>query len=483
MSERKNVDIAIIGAGSAGMRAYREASKVTDSILLIEGESYGTTCAKVGCMPSKLLIAAAEAAEAGIYASRFGINFGSRSIDGRAVMKRVREERDRLVQFVVDDVEEWPQHHRIRARAVFMSDHLLKLSNGQEIEADRIVIATGSRPNVFPMLSDLGDRLVVNDDVFEWETLPSSVAVFGAGVIGLELSQALHRLGVSVTLFGRDHLVGPLTDPAVLNASLKIIESDMSFYPHAELKSADNVGDAVEIRHSVDGAAKTLRVDYVLAATGRVPNLDGLGLENTSALLNERGVPISDLATGVVQDEKNSGHIFIAGDANNQLPLLHEAADEGAIAGYNAAYYPDIRRFKKSSSISVVFSHPQIMMVGQTHRDLVSSGADFSVGELDWAGQGRSRVMLMNEGLLRVYGDRTSGRFLGAEMIGPRAEHLAHLLAWAHQSNLTISEMLERPFYHPVVEEGVRTALRNLNHELQMGPKPPMRCIDCGPGA
>lgn len=104
------------------------------------------------------------------------------------------------------------------------------------------------------------------------------------------------------------------------------------------------------------------------------------------------------------------------------------------------------------------------------------------MGEIDWADQGRSRVMLINKGLLRVYGENGTGRFLGAEMVGPRAEHLAHLLAWAIQSNLSVSEMLERPFYHPVVEEGLRTALRDLNAKLAMGPAPVPRCLDCGPG-
>jgi dihydrolipoamide dehydrogenase len=123
------------------------------------------------------------------------------------------------------------------------------------------------------------------------------------------------------------------------------------------------------------------------------------------------------------------------------------------------------------------------MMVGQSYAELQAENVDFGVGEINWRSQGRSRVMLVNRGLLRIYGERGTGRLLGAEMIGPRAEHLAHLLAWAHQSHTTISEMLERPFYHPVIEEGLRSALRNLNHSLNMGPKPPPRCLDCGPGA
>ena len=478
MSNRQ-VDVAIIGAGSAGMRAYREVTRFTDSVVLIEGNNYGTTCASVGCMPSKLLIAAAEAAHAGAHAEPFGVTYQGRQIDGKAVMKRVKAERDRFVGFVVDDVESWPAEHRIKGNAKFVSDHRLQIDDGTEIEAKRIIIATGSRPNIILPFKDFGDRLIINDDIFQWDDLPESVAVFGAGVIGLELGQALHRLGVRVTLFGRDHLVGPLTDPNVLANSAEIFADEFEFHPHAEVTKRTNNGKGVEIEFKDKEQTVTKQFDYVLAATGRLPNLDNIGLNNTSVTLDERGMPSFDLHTGRIEDS----HIFIAGDVNNISPLLHEASDEGAIAGYNAAHYPNIRRFKKSTSIGVVFSDPQIMMVGQTYRELAESGIAFEVGELDWRGQGRSRVMMLNKGLLRVYGEQNTGRFLGAEMIGPRAEHIAHLLAWAHQSNLNISEILERPFYHPVFEEGVRTALRDLNHKLQMGDKPPTRCIDCGPGS
>jgi len=477
--DTRKVDIAIIGAGSSGMRAYREASKYTDSIVLIEGGEYGTTCASVGCMPSKLLIAAAEAAHAGHNADAFGISYSGRHVDGKAVMRRVKQERDRFVGFVIEDVQSWPEAHRIKGYARFLSDNRLQMDDGTEIEAQRIIIATGSRPNVIPPLKEFGDRLIINDDIFQWDDLPESVAVFGAGVIGLELGQALHRLGVRVTLFGRDHLVGPLTDSAILDKAADIFSTEFNFHPHAEVTRRSTTDNGVVIDYLDQGETKTEHFDYVLAATGRTPNLDNLGLENTSMTLNPRGIPEFDLHTGRIENS----HIFIAGDVNNVSPLLHEASDEGAIAGYNAANYPNIRRFKKSSSIGVVFSDPQIMMVGQTYRELKDAGVDFKVGELDWQGQGRARVMLVNKGLLRVYGENNTGRFLGAEMIGPRAEHIAHLLAWAHQSNLTVTQMLERPFYHPVVEEGVRTALRELNHNLQMGEKPPARCMDCGPGS
>lgn len=471
--------VAIIGAGSAGMRAYREVTKTTDDVLLIEDGPYGTTCARVGCMPSKLLIAAAEAAHAGHNTTAMGVTYGAPQIDGQAVMARVRNERDRFVGFVEETVENWPEKHRIRARATFVSDTVLELSDGRTVEAESIIIATGSRPNILPFFENFGDRLIINDDVFSWDTLPSSVAVFGAGVIGLELGQALHRLGVKVTLFGRDNLVGPLSDPEVLAKAADIFTGEFDFHPHADARNHRRTDDGVAVDLVTDGSTQTLEYDYALIATGRRPNVDNLGLENTSLELDARGVPVFDVNTG----QCGAAPVFIAGDANNIIPLLHEAADEGMIAGYNAAHFPDLRRFTKSAPISVVFSDPQIMMVGDTHRALTDSGADFAVGALDWSDQGRARVMGVNKGLLRVYGERNTGRFVGAEMIGPRAEHLAHLLAWSLQSRLTVSEMLERPFYHPVIEEGLRTALRILNANLQMGAMPPTRCIDCGPGA
>ncbi len=473
------VDVAIIGAGSAGMAAYRQVAAKTDRVLLIEGETLGTTCARVGCMPSKLLIAAAEAADHGRHTGVFGVRYAPPAIDGRAVMDRVRQERDRFVGFVVETVEEWPEPHRVMAHAQFVDDTTLSLSTGETVRADRIIIATGSRPNVPPPFKAFGDRLIVNDDVFSWQELPESCVVFGAGVIGLELGQALHKLGVRTTLFGRDHLVGPLTDPAVLEAARSILCQSMPFHPHGEVTQMRQGGDGVEIVHIVDGQEVTETYQYALVATGRRPNTDTLNLAATSLELDARGVPLFDPFT---RQCGNTG-IFIAGDAANEIPLLHEAADDGRVSGANAANWPDVRAYRRSAAIGVVFSDPQIMMVGQSHRQLTQAGIPFETGAIDYGDQGRARVMGVNRGLLHVYGQRGTGRFLGAEMIGPAAEHLAHLLAWSVQSGLTVSEMLERPFYHPVIEEGVRSALRSLNAALKMGAKGPPRCIDCGPGA
>lgn len=479
MSEHR-VDIAIIGTGTSGMGAYREASKYTGSIALIEGGEYGTTCARVGCMPSKLLIAPAEARHRSEVFEVFGLKGDVPTVDGKAVMKRVRDERDRFVGFVKEAVESFKPEHRIIATAKFLDDHTLSLSNGDTVKAERIVIATGSRPNIPPPFVGARDRLIVNDDVFDWEDLPGSVAVFGAGVIGLELGQALHRLGVKTHLFGRDNSVGPLTDPDIESYAHKIFDHEFPFHSDSTVKSITNNGQHVIITYQNPGEEeKTENFDYLLAATGRRPNIDSLDIQNTSLELDERGIPLYNELSMQCGDS----HIFMAGDVTGDLPLLHEASDEGRLAGENAGRHPEVYKRSRKTSLGIVFSDPQIAMVGQSYKELTDKGIEFATGSISFEDQGRSRVMLVNKGLMNLYGDPDSGLLLGAEMIGPSHEHLAHLLAWCIQMRMSVVDILQMPFYHPVIEEGLRSGLRNLFNEMGMGPPPPLRCIDCGAGS
>ena len=487
----KQVDVAIIGGGTAGMGAYREVCKVTNSVALIEGGPFGTTCARVGCMPSKLMIAPAEARHRLEVLAEFGIDRGTAgAVDGRKLMQRVRAERDRFVGFVNEAVASFDQAHIIRAYAAFEDPHTLRLSPAdadqaepttiETVSAKRIIIATGSRPFVPDHLKPAGADLIVNDDVFYWDDLPESVAVFGTGVIGLELSQALHRLGVRVRLFGRGGRIAGLTDPAVRDYAAQLIAAELpySLDTHEVQLERGDEGVSVQWRDGA-GAAQREAFEKVLAATGRIANTDTLAIENTDVPLDKRGVPLFDPQTM----QASNSHIFIAGDANAVLPLLHEASDEGRLAGENAAHYPNNYKRVRRTPLAVVFSDPNVAFAGQSHAQLLAAEVKFAIGEVSFEDQGRSRVMLVNKGLLHVYGEHGSGLLLGAEMIGPANEHLAHLLAWAIQARMTVGQVLEMPFYHPVIEEGLRTALRHLHEELGMGPQPPLRCMDCGPGS
>lgn len=476
---KREVDVAVIGAGTAGMVAYQRARRATDRIVLIEGEQYGTTCARVGCMPSKLLIAAAERAHQVRQAEQFGVLPGDVRIDGRAVMARVREERDRFVAPVVRSMESLPEEHRLMGHARFVDSHRIVVGDHTEVTAGRIVIATGSRPNIPGILKEAKDRLVVNDDVFDWQDLPASVAVFGPGVIGVELGQALSRLGVKVRMFGVSGGIGGIQDEKVREYALDTFRKEFAISPKADTRRVERIEEGVRISWSEGGEEHQQTFDYLLAATGRRPNIDHLDIQNAGIELDERGMPEFDPFTLRCGDS----HIFIAGDVNNNRPLLHEAADEGRIAGDNAGAWPEVRTGLRKTPMAVVFTEPQIASVGlNIHQIDERCQGCFAVGEVSFEDQGRSKVIGKNRGLLRVYGEHGSGLFMGAQMFGPAAEHLAHLLAWCVQKRMTVSEMLEMPFYHPVIEEGVRTALKDLSKKLQIGPAPGEGCMDCGPG-
>lgn len=463
-------DVLVIGGGTAGMGSFRHARQFTDKVYLVESNVFGTTCARVGCMPSKLLIAAAEARHHALNTAPFGIHLDTASVrtDGREVMARVKAERDRFVGFVLEDVEAWPAERRIMGAAKFIDEHTVEVGGHTRISADRIVIATGSRPLILPQWQPLGDRLIVNDDVFSWDDLPESVAVFGPGVIGLELGQALSRLGVKVEIFGVSGNLAGLADPVVRREAVASFSQELTLHLDSRTQVSLDENGKVVVDWEENGQSGRFVADYALAAAGRVPNTDNIGLENLNIVTDARGVPVADPHTM----QTSIPHIFIAGDASNQLPLLHEASDQGKIAGDNAGRYPDVRPGLRRSPIGVVFTDPQIASAGERYTALQQRyGERFdsavAIGEVSFKNQGRSRVMLKNQGHLRVYAEQGSGRLLGAEMFGPAAEHIAHLLAWSHQQGLTVAQMLDMPFYHPVVEEGLRTALRDVQSKLR----------------
>lgn len=463
----RSVDVAIIGAGTAGMAAYRAVRKRGKTALLIEASAYGTTCARVGCMPSKLLIAAADAAHHANEAAPFGVT-ATVNVDGRAVMDRVRRERDRFVGFVLETVEGFPPEDRMMGQARFLSRNELEVTTSSGVVvvvARAFVVATGSSPVIPAMFDAVRDRLVVNDHVFDWDDLPKSVAVFGAGVIGLELGQALHRLGVRVRIFGRSGTVGPLADPAVKAVAGRTLGSELPIDFDAKVQAVEPGGEGTDLGVTVrfvdaSGGPRSEHFDAILIAAGRRPNVTALGLDKVGL---DPTAPIDRTTL-----QWGATNVFLAGDVRDDAPLLHEAADEGTIAGVNAATFPDVKHGERRTGLAIAFTSPALAVVGGGFEALAGRGPVVA-GEIDFSDQGRSRIMLQNHGLGRLYVDPKTRRFLGAELVGPRVEHLAHLLAWAQQAGLTVDQMLAMPFYHPVVEEGLRTALRDAIAKLSRG--------------
>ena len=459
----RHVDVAIIGAGTAGLNARRECDNAGADWVLIESGPYGTTCARVGCMPSKLLIAAAESAHHVDHSDVFGVRVDKWSIDGPAVMQRVQRERDRFVGFVVESTEALPEERRIRGRARFDGPTTLLVDDHTRVEAKAVVLATGSHPWIPPQLKPVRDEVMVSSDVFDLPDIPSSMAVVGTGIVGLELGQAMQRLGAEVEFFNPYDELAPFTDPDVSKKAHQVFGKRLTLHLKTEIIEARRDDGGFYLRWvDINGDEREKTFEQVLAAAGRRPNVQNIGLEKTGVPLDEVGRPITDMRTLQAGDAP----IFVAGDASSHRPLLHEASDEGSIAGANAASFPHVEARVRKPNLVIAFTDPQIAMVGTPFEDL--DPANTEIGSVSYDNQGRSRVMAVNQGLVRLYADCRNCQLIGAEMFGPRMEHMAHLLAWSIQNDEKVPELVGRPFYHPVFEEGIRTALRELAKKLRV---------------
>ncbi|MQM30804.1 MAG: dihydrolipoyl dehydrogenase [Candidatus Accumulibacter phosphatis] len=377
------------------------------------------------------------------------------SIDVPAVLRRVRALRDDFVAGTVrasDDLGE----RSLAGRATLLDAQTVAVGNSR-YHARRIIIASGSHPLIPDAWRAFGERIVTTDTLFEMETLPRRMAVVGLGAIGVEIAQALSRLGVEVTGFGANPRLAGLSDEAVDLALRELLQKEFPLHTtaSAELSPAS---DGIEVR---SGTVRVL-VDRVIAAIGRRPNIAGIGLEALGVELDARGMPPVNPNTLQIADLP----IFLAGDANGRAALLHEAADEGHIAGINATS-TELRCFRRRTPLAIVFADPNVAVVGQRFAEL--DAAQVLIGQASFKRQGRARTAENNKGVMRLYADRNSGRLLGGEMCVPAGEHMAHVLALAIDRELSVQELLRLPFYHPVLEEGMRSALRELSAQLPAG--------------
>jgi dihydrolipoamide dehydrogenase len=455
----KSVDVAIIGAGTAGLSAERVARGAGASTVLIDEHFQGTTCATVGCMPSKLLIAAAAAAHAVRRASTFGV-FATHRIDAAAVMARLRQQRDSFAAVTREQIAQLPRGVALRGKAKFVGTTTLELSGAERVQARAVVIATGSHPAIPESFAAIRNCILTNENLFELAELPESLAVVGAGPLGLELAQAMARLGVAVSLFDEKAAPGGVEDAALAACMREAFATELDLHLGVRIQVAA-AGDRASIRWEGDSSGARI-FDRVLVAAGRPPNLAGLNLAAAGLALDERGIPVFDCETLQCGDSP----VFIAGDANADRPVLHEAQVEGSTAGFNAARFPGETQRRRSVPFSIMFTDPPLALIGQ------HSGRGLVCGETDYRDQGRAKVEARARGLLEIYATEQGGVLKGAALFCPGADHLGHLLCWAINAGATAAALLEQPFYHPTLEEGLKPALRQIceRAKVQLSP-------------
>lgn len=439
----KHYDLLIIGAGTAGLSAAEEASKHTDNVAIVENGPKGTLCARTGCMPSKALIEAAKAYHERHKFKEFGIEHADKlTVDISATMQHVRNLRDHFVSHVKDDLK---KYEMIEGTAAFVEPNIIEVS-GEHYKADAVIICTGSSPRVPDVFSSLRNEVLTTDNLFDQTSLPERFTVVGMGGSGVEMAQALARLGKEVTTIEQSMNIAGITDPEINKTAQQLLQKEIDIRIGTDIHKVEKVGTSFKLETGNDPVI----ADGILVSAGRIPNLDGLGLKEIDIALDENGIPEFNQQTLKIKDQP----IYIAGDANADRAIQHEASDEGKIAAQHALGKHNIQ--ERRTPLTITFTAPPIVQVGKSYASLDTNST--IIGEVSYRHQGRATLEQENHGKARLYASE-NGKILGTEMIAPAADHFGHLLALAIQEEIPIKSLLEAPTYHPVLEEGLRTAL------------------------
>lgn len=447
-----HVHAAIIGAGTAGLNAMKEVQKAGKSFVLIDHGPLGTTCARVGCMPSKSVLHAGA-----LWQSYAAPNAGARAavihaVSANDLWHSAKRTYTMLYTGTADRTRVSAGDNLLMGNARFIAPDTLDV-NGQRIRAQAFVIATGSSPVIPPFLDSVKDRVLTTDSVFDLDELPASVGILGLGAIGLEIGLALARLGVRIVAADNQPQVGGISDPEIAKRAVKHFGgvNGLSMW----------LGRDITVRLVEDGVLfsngeRTEKIEWLLAAIGRKPNHDELRLDLAGVALDASGKPFVDPATA----RSGTSALYFAGDVSAQRPLLHEAADEGLIAGWNAARHGATSAFHRRVPLSIIFSDPDIAAIGVPFHELDLENT--IVGSASGHTNGRSRLMSAEYNAVRIYADAQSGELCGATVFAAHGEYIAHLLAWAIQRGETAASLLEMPFYHPTVAEMLQSALSDI---------------------
>jgi dihydrolipoamide dehydrogenase len=448
-------DIAVIGAGTAGSLAFHEITRAGRQALLIDRGPLGTTCARVGCMPSKAALHAGR--QWADFRQLLAGNAPPAGCSAEALWQQARATRDALATAAAQRTRTAAGERLLMGAARFVAPDTLDV-DGQLVQARAFVIATGSRPVVPAALNAAGNRLLTTDSLFELDRLPHSIGIAGLGAIGLEMGLALSRLGVHVIAADLKSMPAGISDPAIADRALQRFGRELTLW----------LGRPVQAQATAAGVRfwngeSEATVDVVLAALGRRPNVEALELGAAGVALDDHGQPVID----PVSLRAGAAPLFLAGDVQPDRPLMHEAADEGVIAARGALAVLDgavAQLPARRTPITIVFSDPDICAVGTGWDQLDRQRT--VVGSAEGSGNGRSKILGAQDNLVRIYADRASGRLLGASLISTHGEHLAHLLAWAVQRAESVTTLLAMPYYHPSVEEMVQSALKDAAQQL-----------------
>lgn len=449
-------DLAVIGAGPGGyVAAIRAAQLGMKTVCIDKAKSLGGTCLNIGCIPSKCLLQSSEAYAWLQNSSReHGIAVSGLSIDFAQMMQR----KDKVVKSLTDGVANLFRHHdieRVEGRAHFESPHLLTVTQDQEsrqIEAESIILATGSEPVPLPFLP-FDERVVLSSrGALALPQIPKTMLIIGAGVIGVELASVYQRLGSQVTLIEMLDHICPGMDGAIGKTLLSVLKKQgLTFYLGAKVLRAQIEPAGVTLAVNVDQKEQSFTADVVLVAVGRRPYTESLKLSEIGIQTTSKGFVPVDSNFRTVQP-----HIYAIGDLIEGQMLAHRASDEGvAVVELIKGMKPHLNYL---AIPNVIYTHPEVAAVGMTEKEALEAGLELIVGTSWMRGNPRARCAGELDGIVKVIGEKKSGRLVGLHIMAAHASEMIGEGVMALEKEATVEEIARASHAHPTLSEAIKEA-------------------------
>ena len=441
-------DVAVIGGGSGGYAAARTAAAAGLKTVVIEGgKEVGGLCILRGCMPTKAMLYAAEVKHLAEQAPTWGVQPGKVGFNFTKVMARKDEQIKDFADFRVKQLNDG-RFKFIRAMARFLDPHTLQLSNGRKLTAKHFVVATGSRVSTPPLpeLNEVG--FITSDDAVAIKKLPKSLIILGGGEVACEFAQFFSRFGVKVTIVQRSAQVLKEFDADTGAVVEKVFRREgMQVFTGTKLVSAARKGKLKTVTFERGGKKVTVAAEEILYALGRVP-------DTASLHLDQAGVKTKDGC--IVTDDRmrtTAPHIYAAGDCTGPYEIVHIAIQQGETAGKNILNPKKPHRIDYRLLIWVVFTDPQVAVVGLTEKAAAAQGIKYLAAAYPFNDHGKSLIMEAKDGFVKLLADAKTGRSIGGACVGPVGGELIHEIVVAMAGKLTVQELAAMPHYHPTLAE------------------------------
>ena len=434
-------DLLVIGAGSGGVRASRIAAGHGARVAVAEEYRVGGTCVIRGCVPKKLLVYGSHFAEDLEDARRFGWQIEGKTFDWAVLRDNVAAEVDRLNGLYQNTLDN-NQVTTLLGHARIVDAHTVEV-DGQRHTAGTILIASGARP--FTPDIPGAEHGITSNDVFHLPTLPRRMVIAGAGYIATEFAGVFHELGVDVTLINRSETILRGWEPALSDRLLQIsMAKGLNFKLNCRLERVEKTEAGLEL-HFADG--KTMETDVVLWALGRVPNVEGLGLEDVGVALNEKGAITVD-----ADNRTNVPTVFAVGDVTDRVQLTPVAIREGH--SFADRQFGEKNWHVDYNAIpSAVFSNPPLGSVGMTEAQARNAYGQVKIYTSDFRPMKNVLAGRNERALYKLVVDAATDRVVGAHMIGPDAPEILQAVAIAVKAGLTKAQFDDTMALHPTMSE------------------------------